>query len=321
MDILELQKAYAEAAKSIGISGDKAHSAFAETIVQLVQPNHVTLDVLSSFFPTERLNPGDNLMRRVRKGKYKVHSMVPGSMHLHSNVSYQDQYAFMFDRLTAGVTHSLWEIKSGDIGTVEEMRAELEADIIDVLVGKVFELLGTLWSSSLTPNNYADASSGGLTATILDAMMENVIDEAGTVQAIVGTRRALLNVYSFSGYKEYALSGTGTDAVGLPINSRLEERRNTGRVKVYNGAPLIELPNIRKGYLPGVTRKLLDTSKVLVIGADAGMAALMGGFETQDYTDFRTQPANYVLDGWQAYSMLVDMPEMIGVIKVAPTST
>ncbi len=314
LDRIELQKAYAEKAKTIGYS---ARSAIAEMIVEMVQPNHVSLDVFSSFMPVEQLQPGDNITRRVRKGKYTPRTMVPGSVHLTDVTTLVDQYAYMFDRLIVGTNANLWEIQSGDIGTVDEMKSEMEKDLVDAIVGKVFTLLGTLWSTALTPNNYADASSGGLTATVLDAMIENIIDEAGSVKSIVGTRKALLPVYSFAGYKEYALTGTNTDAVGLPIVDKLNEFANTNRVSSYHGVTLVELPNTRSHRLPDFQRKLLDTTKVLVIGDNPGKIALMGGFETQDFTDMRTQPANYVLHGWQAYAMLVDMAENIGVIRVA----
>lgn len=243
--------------------------------------------------------------------------MVPGSMHLTDKTTYQDQFVYMFDRLIAGTSHNLWEVQSGDIGTVENMRRELQADIIDEIVARVFTLLGTVWNSSDTPNNYVDASGTGITNTVLDTMIENVIDYAGGVRAIIGTRRALLPVYAFSLYKEFALGGTNIDAVGFAIADKLNEWANTGRVSTYRGARIIELPNIRRNRLPGMDDLLLDTTKVIVVGNDPGKIALMGGFETQDYTDFRTQPANYVLHGWQAYSMFVDDPQQIGVIKVA----
>lgn len=313
----DLKKEYAERARTIGKS---SRSAYAETILELVNPNHVSLDVFSSFFPVEQLNPGDSLQRRVRKGKYKVRTMVPGSMHLTDKTTFLDQYSYIFDRLIAGVSHNLWEIESGDVGTVENMRSELQADIIDEIVSRVFTLLGTVWNASDTPDHYLDASSGGITSSGLDDMIENVMDFAGTVRAIVGTRRALLPVYAFAAFKEYALSGTNTDAVGFAIPDKLNEWANTGRVATYRGIRLVELPNIRRNRLPGMDDLLLDTTKVIVVGNDAGKIALFDGFQSQDYTDYRTQPANYVLHGWQAYSMYVDDPQQIGVIKVAATS-
>lgn len=318
MDRIELQRAYAEAAKTIGNTPGR-NSAMAETILELVNPSHLSLDIFSSFMPVRTLNPGDSVQRRVRKGKYRVYTMSPGSHHLTSATNFLDQYAYNFDRLIAGTSYNLWEIQSGDIGTVENMRTELEADIVDDIVSRVFTLLGTLWSAALTPNNYADASSGGITATVLDAMIENVVREAGTVRAIVGTRAALLPIYRFAGYVEYALTGTGTDRVGLPIVEKLNEFANTGRVRSYHGVDLVELPNISAGRIPNVNRLLLDTTKVLVIGDTPGYIATMGGFETYEHVDTSTQPANYTIHGSQAFSMLVDRPEAIGIIKVSAT--
>ena len=58
----------------------------------------------------------------------------------------------------------------------------------------------------------------------------------------------------------------------------------------------------------------MRTDFVMVIGEDAGKIGLMGGFEYQDYTDFRNQPADYVLHGWQQYGLLVDAIDRIHVI-------
>ena len=66
--------------------------------------------------------------------------------------------------------------------------------------------------------------------------------------------------------------------------------------------------------LPDIRKPQLRTDFVMVIGEDAGKIGLMGGFEYQDYTDFRNQPADYVLHGWQQYGLLVDAIDRIHVI-------
>jgi hypothetical protein len=43
---------------------------------------------------------------------------------------------------------------------------------------------------------------------------------------------------------------------------------------------------------------------------------MYGGVEYQDYTDMTIQPADYILNAWMSYGMIVDMPENIGVIKL-----
>lgn len=322
----ELKLAIAEAAATAGtIHGGR--SAFAELIMDIIEPNHLTLDLFNAFLPTRQLNPGDEIGKRVRRGRYPVRTMVPGSKHLTDVLSFQERQVYMFDRLIAGTSHNVWEIRSGEVGTVDQFKNELRADIFDELVSKVFSMLSTVWNSTDTPNNYTDATSTGLTATAIDNMIETLLDYTGTVRAIVGSRSALLPLYDFAQYREYALTGTNTDAVAFQTEA-FNEFTRTKKVSLYYGIPVIELPQVYRNRLGitganGVTglrdatNRMIPTDRVLVIGEEAGSAVLMGGTEYQDYTDPTTQPGNYVLHAWQAYGLLVDDAEKIGVIKVA----
>lgn len=313
----ELKKVYAEKAKTIGTRGDTRSSAFAETIVQMIEPNRLTLDVFRQFMRVENLQPGDNVQRTVRRGKYAVRKFVPGAHMLTDKLSKEEQYAFMFERLYAGASADDWSIRQGDVDSVEKMRADLEADIIEAIAYRVFELLGTVWNASDTPNNYLDASSSGLTATGFETLVENLVRESGTVRAVIGTREALLPVYKFAGYKEYELSGTNTDAVGFPIVDKLNEFANTRKVSSYYGVPLIELPAPRRNRLPNIRERVVDSTKVVFVGDNPGTIATMGGFETQDWTDMTVVPAVYNIYGWLAYSVLLDSVESIAIAKVA----
>ena len=308
----ELRTAVAEIATSAGVSTN-GKSAMAELIVRSAEPTHLALNLFNMFMPVLSLQPGDNIMRKVRRGRYPVRTMVPGTMHLTDAVYSVDKTAFMFDRVIAGTSANLWDVQSGDIGTVESMRTELQADVIDSIVAKVFNLLTTVWNASDTPANYTDASVGGITQLILDNMIEEILERAGSVKAIVGQRRALLPVYDFAGYKGIVtVAGQSGTALELP---QFQEFYRTNSVTEYKGIPLVQLNQVFAENLPDVRERLIRTDVVLVVGADAGVIATMGGFEYQDYTDMRTQPANYVLHGYQAYAMLIDAPDRVGVIK------
>jgi len=326
MNRAELVKVIAEKMKTAGntTTGSRAgRSEFAELLVEIIQPNHLSLDLFQAFLPVVTMNPGDQRVRKIRRGRYPVRTMVPGSKHLTDVLSNAEQYTYVFDRLIAGTSHSLWEIQSGEVGTVEQMRTELRQDLFDELVSKVFTLLGSVWTTANTPNNYIDATSGGVTATALDTMIENVLDQVGTVRAIVGSRKALLPVYKFAQFKEFVLGGTGNnpDRVAVPVTEAFNEFNNTRRVTTYTGIPLVELPNVyRNSLVPntnsGFKQRLIATNRIVVVGDQAGEIALMGGTDYQDYTDPTTQPPNYVLHCWQAYGMIVDQPEGIGIIDV-----
>lgn len=317
----QLKQAVAEKASTAGKAAN-LRSAYADVIMSIVEPNHLTLDLFSAFMPTVTMKPGDRPGKTVRRGRYPVRTMVPGAKHLTDVTDFVEQMTYMFDRLIAGTSHSLWEIQNGEVGTVEQMRTDLRADIFDELVSRVFSLLTTVWTSSATPNNYVDASGTGVTATALDTVIETVLDHAGQVRSIVGSRRALLPLYTFAQFREFVLTGSVTDR-GFGVTEAFNEFTNTNKVTTYKGIPVIELPQVYRnrfqanqtGTLRSVEQRMIPTDKILVIGNDVGKIALMGGTEYQDYTDPTTQPPNYVLHAWQAYGMLIEDVEGIAVIR------
>lgn len=312
MNEQELKAAIAQVIKTAG-QDPVGKSAFAELIVRTANMNHLSLDVLRSFMPVTQLQPGDELAVRVRKGRYPVRAMVPGSMHLADQVYVQDKVVRAFDRLIAGATCNVWELNNNEMSTAAKMRTDIRADLIDSLVARVFNLLTTVWNTTDTPSNYTDASSTGITATVLDDMIEEILDRAGSVRAIVGTRRALFPVYEFSTSVPVTVVA-GQSGTAIPTD-RFAEFYNNNRITSYKGIPLIELGQVYTNALPNVREKLIRSDVTLVVGEDAGQIALMGGFEYQDYTDMRKQPAEYVIHGWQAYSLIVDQIDRIGVIK------
>lgn len=318
---VEFKQAVAEVAKTAA-EARGMRTAYADLVIDTVEPNHLSLDLFSQFLPTVQKNKGDQIGRRVRRGRYPIRTMVPGAKHLHDVLSYQEFYTMMFDRLIAGTSHSVWEINSGEVGTVDQMRTELRLDLFDEIVSKVFTLLSTAWSAVNTPNNYLDQSGTGVTQTGLDNMMETILNYSGQVRAIVGSRAALLPIYRFAQYREFVLTGTGTDRAAFPT-AAFDEFTRTGRVATYLGVPVIELPQVYRNRLNAnatsglrnADQRMIPTDKILVIGGQAGQVVLMDGFEYQDYTDPTTQPANYVLHGWQAYGLVLDDVEQIGIIK------
>ena len=308
----DLKKAYSEVASRAG-NGDKA---LAELITEVVNPNHITFDVFSSFMPVERYNPGDYINKRIRKGRFRARQMIPGAQHLTDAIVYKTQFNYMFDRLIAGYSGNLMEIKRGELGTLEEIKREVRADLIDECVSKVFNLLTTVWNSTSTPSNFVNATSTGLTATNLDSAMENLIEKAGNIRAIIGTRRALLPLYSFAGYKDVLLAD-GSTREALPLTELLMERQRTNRISLYNGTTVVEIPQILENRLPTINRKLVRDDVVLLVAENAGSIALMGDPEEQEHTDTSKQPADYVYHTWQQWGLLVDRPEYLSVIEVS----
>ena len=194
----------------------------------------------------------------------------------------------------------------------------MEEALIDRLVERVFTLIGSVWTAANTPDNYVTAGSQ-VTETILETMVETVLEEAGGVKAIVGTRKALLPIYKFAGVKEFVASGgtAPSNSTILPIQEYLNQWALTGRVTSWRGIQLIELPQIYQREIGNYETKLIDEKKIEVIGEDAGEIILYGGIESQEHTDTSIEPPDYSLAIWRGYGMMVDAPKNIGIIRLA----
>ena len=313
MKKLDIQRAVAEAAQHIGTP----NKAFAELITEMVEPQHVSFEVFRQFLPVRTLNKGDTLSRKARRGRYKGRTMVPGAQHLTDATYFQSQFTYTMQQLIAGTHLNLLEVKSGELGTLEEIKSAVRSDLIDDAVSKVFNLMTTVWTASNTPAHYIDASSTGLTQTSLDVGLETVLESLGSAKAIIGTRKALLPLYKFSGFVDVLLAN-GTTRQALPLNEVLLEYWSTGKVSSYVGVPIIDIPQISANTLPTLSRKLIRDDIVLIVGEDAGQIIQYAEFEEQEHIDTSKQPADYQYHTWNSWGVLVDRPEGVVVIKTAP---
>src|SRR5690349_11235603 len=124
MENKELQEAYASLVK------DGKRDALAQLIVEYAQPGHITTDFVSLLMNSRRMNPGDALVKKVRKG-IKVRTLVPGAVHLASEVTVSDRINYILDGADVKVTANEWELESGEIGTLDEIRTEMLAKLRD----------------------------------------------------------------------------------------------------------------------------------------------------------------------------------------------
>ena len=127
--------------------------AFAQMIVEYVKPNHITVDFVNMLLNSRSLNPGDSLIKKLRKG-LQVHTLVPGAIHLAHEITVTERANYVLDGADIKVTASEWDLDNGNIGTVGEIRTEMMAKLRDYYQNKVFTALTTVWTAVNTPNNY-----------------------------------------------------------------------------------------------------------------------------------------------------------------------
>lgn len=311
-------KALASVLPTIG-TDPAGRSAFAQTIVESIDINRLTLDFFSTFMPTRQLQVGDSLVKKVKNRGLPVRTMVPGTEHLADQLpTPYEVMNFALATIIAKVRYNSVELRRGELYTVADLRRELQDALIDELVRRVFTLIGTTWTAANTPDNFVQVT-GSVTEVALEAMIEQVLTKAGGVKAIVGTRKALQPIYKFAGLVEIPTLSNGSTSANpnlIPIMGILEQWRRTGRVTEFRGIPLVELPQVYERSQANFNKPLISDSQIQVIGDNAGEVVLYGGVEFQEHFDTRVEPADYSLAAWRSWAMIIDQPENIALIKL-----
>lgn len=271
--------------------------ALAEMIVEYVQPNHITTDFVSMLLNTRSLKPGDSLVKKLRKG-LQVHTLVPGAIHLAHEITVTDRVNYILDGGDVKVTWNEWEMESGELGTVDEIRTEMMAKLRDYYYNKVFTALTTVWTVGNTPSNFVNVG-GAVTATVLENAIDRINQTTGGVKAVVGTRVAMTPITKFGAFWNDHTVG----AVGFPAEPQVQEIYQRGMLGRYYGAPLIVLDQVYDAldtYLP-----MLPTNKILVLGENVGEFITYGEVKAKQYSDPRPTPPQWFLELYQQFGMLI----------------
>lgn len=278
--------------------------ALAEMIVEYGQPGHVTTDFIGMLLNTRSLKLGDSLVKRVRKG-IKVYTFVPGSIPLSSEITVSERANYVLDGSVVTVTASEWDINSGELGTLDEMRNEMQLKLRDHYMNKVFTALTTIWTGGNTPSNFTDCGAA-VNKTALDNMMKTINQTTNGVKAIAGTRIALEPILDFAGFETYSGSN-------FQVETIREEIFRTGWLGSYRGTPLVVINQDYNN--PEDYTKMVPDNKVLVIGQNVGEFITYGSPNFSQWTDPRPVPPQFYLRIWQQYGFMIDNAMGIGVLK------
>lgn len=301
MDEKQLKEAYASLIK------DGKREALAQLIVEFVQPTHIATDFISMLMNTRSLKPGDALVKKVRKG-IQVRTLVPGAIHLASEVTVSDRVNYVLDGADVKVTANEWEIETGELGTLDEIRGEMLAKLRDFYMGKVFTALSTVWSATNTPNNFTNVG-GAINSTALKNAIDRINQTTGGVKAVIGTRAALTPITTFgAGWAD----GSSTSQA-VPENIR--EIMQTGWLGKYYGAPIIAIEQQYDN--PEDYNALIPTDKVIVIGENVGDFITYGDVKTKQWVDMNPTPPQWYLELYQQFGLIVDRADGIYVLKVS----
>jgi len=283
--------------------------ALAQMFVEWLEPGHITVDFVSMLLDSRSLKEGDSLVKKLRKG-IKVYTLVPGSIHLKSEITVYERANYLLDGLDVGVTFNEWEMNAGDIGTVEEIRGEMLAKLKDTFQQKVFTALTSIWTASNTPNHFIDAG-GSLTATLLKNAIDYVNRTTSGTKAVVGSRAALTPITQFGGFWNDG-NTVGSDAMWRGLDPQLQEIMRTGWLGSWYGAPIVAIDQIYDNFED--YNAFIPEDKVLVIGEKVGEFITYGDVNYKEWTDMRPTPPQWNLEFYQRFGLMIWKADGIYVI-------
>lgn len=278
--------------------------ALAEIIVEFIEPNHLTNQFMSDLLATRQLQPGDALVKKIRKG-IEVRTLVPGSIHLANELTISERYNYVLDGADVKVTYNLWELESGEIGTVQSIRNEMAALLRDFYVNKVFTAISTVWTAVNTPDNFISVG-GVVTSTVL----EDAIDRVNLVSnaiAIVGSRPAVTPITKFGAFWSDAESAVRSDS-----QTAIDEIRANGRIGRYYGVPIFTIEQVFDNVEDN--NALIPTDFIIVLGEKAGEFITYGDVRVKQWEDMNPTPPQWYLEIYQQFGLIIDFAERVFVI-------
>lgn len=299
MDEKELKEAIASQLK------EGKREALAQILVEYIEPQHITKDFVGMLLNSRSLKPGDSLVKKVRKG-LKVHTLVPGSIPLAHEITVSDRINYVLDGAIITATANMWELESGELGTVDSIRKEMTLKLRDFYMGKVFNALSSVWSAINTPDNFTNVG-GVITSTALENAIDTINENTSGVKAVVGTRAALAPITKFGGFYSDGITK-------VAANDNIAEIMRTGWLGRYYGAPILALDQQYDN--PEDHNALIPNDKILVIGENVGEFITYGDVKVQQYDDMRPVPPQWYLSLYQQFGLIVDNASGIYVLKV-----
>ena len=269
--------------------------ALSEIIVEFVQPNHLTNQIIGDILSTRALKPGDSLVKKIRKG-IQVRTLVPGSVHLASEITVSERMNYILDGADVKVTYNQWELESGEIGSLAEIRSEMAKKLNDFYVNKVFTALSTVWTAGNTPSNYT-AVGGSVTETALENAINQINQTTAGAKVILGSRAAVTPITKFGAFWS---DGTNVGA----SQTALDEIRAQGSLGKFYGVPIRAIDQVYDNLED--YNALIPTDKILVIGENVGEFITYGDVKTKQWSDMNPTPPQWMLELYQQFGMIID---------------
>lgn len=246
------EKALANLINSInwGDPNDANKRALATDIVETVQEDIYTQDIVSLLADYRQFNPGEEIQFKTTEGlvAYVIEpgAFAPRSMRTNTVITLPKKM------ITVATELELTQLRSGRYGAIADIKKEAAERILGARSNMLWDVA---WRAVTAGDNYASVSASASAATkkaALDSALSYMEDYTQNgAKAIVGRFSAL----SF-------LEDSYLDNDYLPDEMKMELFKKTGFMGMYRKVPVIHLKSYKDVY--GVEQ--IDANNFLVIG-------------------------------------------------------
>lgn len=244
------------------------HKEQAALIAQAVDFGLTNPEVFRGVLRFQNLGANDKLIYRERRG-LKVYASAPGG--------YVDESTITTDSFEAPRSPMAWHVVASEDDFLADYATQLselvdlakKAEQAEVVRRQLVLLQAAVPSSSAY---YVDATSGGLTATVLNAAIRGVADAERPNGGILPTQVTIIG------------RAAGVDAIsdftGFTENMK-DDINSTGWLGRYRGARVQRLLN----FTDGEGTSFMPENEVWVVSDDAGDFATFGGPRVNTWTE------------------------------------
>jgi hypothetical protein len=291
---------FAEAMKQVNWRSSEERLAIAIEIIEWVQEDVYSEDVVSLISDTRDFNEGEAL---------EFHTLRPLQAYIHEPGSFAPRAQLIKDVVTlptqlvsVAAELDIGQLRSGRYGTILDLRNKAAEALLGERNKLVWETAYGAITSSNTDGNYGTVASGDTAATkqtALDTAIDYVHDNGnGGPSAIIGRHSALTWI-----------QGLGNNYFS---DARKDEIMNTGFLGRYRGTPIYRLRNYKD---QDGNAKINASNILLTANGNVKFGQVRPGLEVFEQLN-GTRSRNWEIAFWEKYGVAVVNPEEMYRIEI-----
>ena len=274
-------------------STEDGRQEIAETIAVYIDKVWNKFDIAPYICNYRNFDLGDKPEFRLKKKGVKAYWIAPNSSTPKSR-NYRETLGMEFETISARPECLLDEIQSGRIQGFAELLSDTQEAVQMGIAGKVFTLLGQVYTESNLPDNFGTVSTT-LSDDALKAGIDYVAYKTGKNPVIIGDSLLTKEICDFTGFTDEAN----------------EEIRKTGKIGIYRGATILGLPEVKDGF----GNILVPKNRLYIVSSKIGYAGTYGATKAGQESSIEDWSWNARLD--KSWGMTVTDPDGMYVVEIS----